>query len=367
MGYEGGMSRTPGFVFATVMTLGCASRVAHACAPAPPDGAAVRIADEEALIAWSAETKTEHFVRRASFRSSSDAFGFIVPTPSKPDLGEVDIALFDALAENLRPPVIYETAGYDVAAGCTTLAGSKRMAASSVEASPVVRVLDEQRVAGFDAVVLSADDPAALALWLKDRGFAQGPALTEWLAPYVSKRWILTAFKIANRNPGAETRVIGTSAVRMTFKTDRPFYPYREPRDQRETLTASLDKVAVDHRTLRVYFASDTRYEGALDDGGAFPAETKLAGWITAPPTGKALIPERAFLTVFEDTSNPRPGTDDVFFSPAKDASPVVVAPVVVRQPRHVVIPLDLVGVAAFALGAAVLLVRRARKRRAES
>lgn len=65
MGYEGGMSRTPGFVFATVMTLGCASRAAHACAPAPPDGAAVRIADEEALIAWSAETKTEHFVRRA--------------------------------------------------------------------------------------------------------------------------------------------------------------------------------------------------------------------------------------------------------------------------------------------------------------
>lgn len=137
------------------------------------------------------------------------------------------------MAENLRPPVIYENAGYYVAAGCTTLAGSKRMAASSVEASPVVRVLDEQRVAGFDAVVLSADDPAALALWLKDRGFAQGPALTEWLAPYVSKRWILTAFKDRERKPapGAETRVIGTSAVRMTFKTDRPFYPYREPRD----------------------------------------------------------------------------------------------------------------------------------------
>jgi hypothetical protein len=358
--------RTLGFLFATVVGLGAATPSAWACATAPPEGGAVRIADEEALIAWNAETKTEHFVRRASFRSSSDAFGFIVPTPSKPELGEVDVALFDALAENLRPPVVYETSGYDVGAGCSYLAASRSMSAAGADgaAAPAVRVLDEQRVAGFDAVVLSADEPAALALWLKDRGFAQGPSLTEWLTPYVSNKWILTAFKIANRNRGTETRVIGTSAVRMTFKTDRPFYPYREPRDQRETLSASMEKVGVDHRTLRVYFASDTKYEGALDDGGAFPATTKLAGWITTPFAGHALLPERTYLTVFEDASNPRPGTDDVFFAAAKDASPVTVPTIVVRRPTSIVIPLDLVALVALVAGGIVLGVRRLRRQR---
>jgi hypothetical protein len=358
--------RTPCFLFATALALAATSSDAAACAPAPPEGGIVRVADEEALIAWNAETGTEHFVRRASFRSSTDAFGFIVPTPSKPELGEVPAQVFDELAVHLRPQIVWRTSGWDVNAGCTLMA-DKGMAPSAVEvaSAPSVRVLAEQSVAGYDAVVLAADDPAALAAWLGEKGFAKGPALTEWLAPYVSKRWILTAFKIQSKEPGREgARALGTSAVRMTFETDRPFYPYREPSDQRETLQAAHAALTVPQRTLRIYFASDVRYAGALGDGGTFPGKTELAASVVSPASLRELLPERTYLTVFDDRSTPRLGTDDVFFSRAADPSDVSIPPVVVTRPREIFIPVDLAAVALFVTGGAFIFVRRARRRR---
>src|SRR5262245_33760455 len=78
---------------------------ATGCASAPPPGARVEITDEVALIVWDEATQTEHFIRRASFRSTAADFGFLVPTPSKPDLGEADDGLFDYLATVTAPKV----------------------------------------------------------------------------------------------------------------------------------------------------------------------------------------------------------------------------------------------------------------------
>ena len=52
--------------------------------------------------------------------------------------------------------------------------------AAMPQAAPV-RVLQAKRVAGHDVRVLEADDPAALATWLAEHGYASGPALTAWL------------------------------------------------------------------------------------------------------------------------------------------------------------------------------------------
>jgi hypothetical protein len=66
------------------------------CAAAPPFGATVRIADESAIIIWDASSKTEHFIRRATFSSSAHDFGFLVPTPTKPELAEAEDDAFKA-------------------------------------------------------------------------------------------------------------------------------------------------------------------------------------------------------------------------------------------------------------------------------
>src|SRR5687767_14101894 len=92
-----------------ILLLACCAvvdvRTADACAAAPPAGAEVRIAEEEALIIWDPATKTEHFIRRAAFHSTAPKFGFLVPTPTVPQLGEVSDAQFSFLAALIRPEI----------------------------------------------------------------------------------------------------------------------------------------------------------------------------------------------------------------------------------------------------------------------
>ena len=87
---------------------------AAACATAPPRGEEARIADEEAVIPWDPATQTETFIRRASFRSTAKTFGFLVPTPTTPKLGEASDALFSTLADKIQPDIVTDTRGVKV-------------------------------------------------------------------------------------------------------------------------------------------------------------------------------------------------------------------------------------------------------------
>jgi hypothetical protein len=54
----------------------------------------IEIANESAVIIWDAEIKTEHFIRRTSCRAQAGNFGFVVPTPTKPELADADDYVF---------------------------------------------------------------------------------------------------------------------------------------------------------------------------------------------------------------------------------------------------------------------------------
>ncbi|HEU4406912.1 MAG TPA: DUF2330 domain-containing protein [Polyangiaceae bacterium] len=321
-------------------------RHAPACAAAHPVEVPVQIADESAIIVWDEPSRTEHFIRRATFRTAADDFGFLVPTPAVPALGEVDDAVFVALEDLVKPKVILRPRfdGFEPSGICFLTLGSRSMDDARLEAS--VRVLASQRVAGYDAVVLEADDAPALAKWLEEHRYAPRPDLTEWLAPYVKARWKITAFRMAPRGAGAPAGAgrVDASAVRMTFATDRPFFPYREPADQRTTVHAALPAGERD-RSLHVFFLGPSRVGGAIGGGAPWPGETRWAdavdpGRLAALPLPVA-VPAGAWLTAFRDTSSPRPGTDDLFFSPSADEGPVMPPPVVIDDPYRVPILLD--------------------------
>src|SRR5688572_1694958 len=74
-----------------------ASREVFACAPAPHPGDRVAIVEESAVIIWEPATKTQHFIRRATFHGEAADFGFLVPTPTAPKLASEDDSLFDYL------------------------------------------------------------------------------------------------------------------------------------------------------------------------------------------------------------------------------------------------------------------------------
>src|SRR5262249_32729237 len=140
---------------ALALALAAFARPAPACAPAPAPGVTVEIAEESAIIVWDAKASREHFIRRASFHTTGKDFGFLVPTPDKPELAEVPARVFHQLEAATAPEVIRQTkvGGFEP----TLLCGMFFLLRSAAPTGMApVRVLDEQRVAGYDAVVLEA-------------------------------------------------------------------------------------------------------------------------------------------------------------------------------------------------------------------
>jgi hypothetical protein len=343
-------------------------QLALACAPAPRPGQYVRIAEESAIIIWDEKTRTQHFIRRATFDTDAPDFGFLVPTPAEPALAEVSDSAFNDLEYLIRPKVIEkaETKGVDFTPLLLGFFLLSRSVGDRAQVMSSVRVLSAQRVAGYDAVVLEADNAAELNRWLGKHGYASTPSLTEWLAPYVAGRWKITAFKIAK---DASYREIGTSAVRMSFTTDRPFFPYREPADQRDAKVAQGGD-----RLLRVFLLSSSRMDGALGENssGAWPGKTVWADRIPEVDRERfnnllphdSQAPQNMWLTVFEDKSSPRPGTDEIYFAPSKQEEAVQLPPVIRTYGRPVHAPLDLILIL---IGGTIFLMRWRRRRRLAS
>jgi hypothetical protein len=334
---------------------------APACAPAPMRDQSVEITNETALIIWDKETKTEHFIRKAEFNSTSPDFGFLVPTPTKPDFSEVDDAVFMNLSTYTAPKIEYRTVRMPKPKH--PKGEAKAMPQMTVGAVPPpkaaprgVEVLDQTEVGGQEATVIKFHrgekpdinaDAKELADWLKTRGYEFGPQLVNWLKPYIENEWVMTAFRIAKRvpvsaGPGGPPRPafdeMQGKAVRMTFKTDAPFYPYREPEEPK----APPKKPWQTHgRFLRVFFLADQRYDGTLGKGSTpwpgtqVPWSDKLNENQLREVSAKLKLPEGSlknatWLTEFEDRSSPRQGTDEVYYKSSPDGAKQ--RPVIVRE-----------------------------------
>ena len=313
---------------------------AFACAPAPPHLQRIDIVEESAVIVWDPATKTQHFIRRATFEGKAKDFGFLVPTPAAPTLAAVDDAIFDTLSRKTARRTVYTTRKKidwtPLVLGFFFLKSSDT---AMVGRAPV-EVLSTQRVAGYDAAVLDATDAKALNEWLTTNGYATTPDLAAWLDVYVKQRWILTAFKIDKSQSDIAAQ---TSAVKMSFTTDRPFFPYREPASQRESKTLSPPR-----RSLRIFYVGPDRVAGTVGDRN-WPAELLWSDRLddqfrndltiaTSVP-----IPPNTRLSDFHDTATPRPGTDDLFFARSNDQSAYVPEPWVVERVERTHVPLDVV------------------------
>lgn len=434
------------------------------------------ISEEAALIVWDPVNKVEHFIRRAAFDTPSPDFAFLVPTPGPdiPVLKEMEDAIFWSL-DAWRRPRIVERTQFNFAPLLTfpfTLSKGLRD-----EAPGGVRVLGEQKVGGFDAVILEADRTDELSGWLKKNRYSNDPQLQSWLAPYVLNNWKITAFKISQDPKSGQLAT--TKPVRMSFKTDKPFFPYREPEgkkveghfksdidgiwkvesmqgedaakwkgtrlefvngvavgthvkdakfttdvrknpkwldvgdhlgifrldDQGDTLhwcrsvgrrpqefdctkagtllVLRRDRDAEDDRakaegkrerdsarTLRVFFLSSERMTGKVG-AAAWHGLVKWADVLTEEQRRQVVaesglsdkdVPEKAWLTVFEDHASPRPGTEDVYF--VKSENQATVRPPDFVRINEIWIPGDCLFVGLcllFGLAAFVIIKRRRR------
>ena len=320
-----------------VLVLAClalSAAPARACCGVQRPEGQIHLADQEILVVWDAEHKRETFVRRAAFRTGGAAdFGFLVPTPTAPKLSEAHDALFMLLDREIRPvpvPVkVYEPAFTPLVAYpfIFTERDDSAMSRSTTKSKghrgapagpPPVRILQEVKVAGYDATVLEADSAQALNDWLGKHKYAATPEVKAWIEPYVAHKWKITAFRY-ERHPGSRADALSTGCISMAFDTDRPLFPYRVPTSQ---LAAPGDP-----SILRVFYVGPGRAEGRLGDAAKpWNAKVKFASQLeTFSDRLHGMEPNidfdpTAWLTAFEDRPWPS-GTEDLYFRPAADAA----------------------------------------------
>ena len=301
-----------------------------ACAPCPPlSGKPVVNADQSVIIIWDAATHTQHFIRRASFKSDADDFGFLVPTPAQPELSESGNAAFPFLQQLTEPEKRTVSRPSGVSCGCggksVTMKGSTQ---------PAVRVLDEKVVAGFKAVVLESDSAKALVEWLKANGYAFSPQIEAWAKPYVESGWKITALKVAKSKDSTSEKTVTASALRMSFKTDRPLFPYREPE-----MESAAKAVGAKNRLLRIYFLAEARYQGGSSPemhnwSGAVAWANRLNSTNRNQLLDLLGLPRNTgpadyWLTEFEDNWPYRAAPADVYFARSADQGTIARPPII--------------------------------------
>ena len=337
------MMRPSGHGFVAFMTLvgqALSSPTARACAPAPAAGEQVVTQREDALIVWDAANHREHFIRRALFGGVTKEFGFLVPTPSRPELAEVNEGVFESLAQVTAPPVVMETKWVAAPVGCSMLPflllrSSSKASEPPMEAASAVTMLEQKRVAGLDATVLEASDAKALATWLASRGFAFRPALEDWVEPYLRRGWTITAFRYANDARWPDSN-LASRALRMSFVTEQPIYPYREP----------VDQPVVAGRELRLFLLAPAQLEATPSElMPTWPATLRFSALLPIPVEVRDGLPGVAvngsmWLGEYRDRTGRRPAADLAWIQAATPRE-VRPEPSVVYRERPVPIPYE--------------------------
>lgn len=311
---------------------------------APP----IKVNAEAAIIVWDAAHHTEHFIRRATFDSSGKSMGFLVPTPNTPAISAASDGIFNSLDNALEPRTNTRIrTGYRFDWLLLPDAPEPARRASFQPAIEAPRALQQNKrssvgtaaVGGYTATILPARNEPELERWMRQHKFKTDAGTRAWLKPYIDRGWTITAFSI---RPGKNATAL--TPVRLSFKTDKPYYPYREPATAR-----AKGKFAKD-RTLKVYYVAKQRVDGGIGRTTAWPGEVE---WSAALPAsgradlmrgsalGTSQIPPQARLTVFEDDASPRPGTDEVFFRPSPDQGKIMPEPTEQWSEGRTKIPLE--------------------------
>jgi hypothetical protein len=328
------------------------------CAVSFPGKYAVN-ADQTVIIIWDKDTQTQHFIRQASFKSDGNDLGFLVPSPTQPELSESGNEAFPHLGKLTEPETIKQSRPLNLGCGCSTM--SSRNLSEPMPGG--VNVLDEKRVAGFNASVLEATSADALVKWLNEHGYAFSPEVQAWAKPYIDAGWKITALRVA-KDPGTTDRQsVSAAALRMSFRTDRPLFPYREP-DPKDQL-AALD---VKKRLLRIYFIGEARYRGEFTPDKPWTGEVAWADKISAADRTKLLEmfhlppttgPVQWWLTEFEDNWPYRAAPADVAFVRDKEQGVVHRPPTI--QYVSASFPFDITAIALATVLFVPPLVRRVR------
>ena len=309
-------------LLACALTLAASESIAAACggffsARALTPEQRPTLSREKVLIVHDAARGRQHFIREVAFRRADESFGFVVPTPTRPEIAKVERTPFTRLREHFpfTDPVV-DGAGYGSGAG----AGFGGRGGG-------VEVLAVEKVGSFTAFTLAATDAGALAAWLKDNDLVNTPETDRWLAHYVRMGFFYVALRY---DPPANARArkhapIAAETLRISFDAPIAYYPYFEPETPRDEKTPRLLELwyvgsSAVVPVARLADADDRppRWVRPLQPGKQRRDARKLLGSVLLAEL-EALLPAGDLVVqTFQDQKRRRSGFQDILFAAAE-------------------------------------------------
>lgn len=283
------------------------------------------LAYEQVLLVYDANAQREHFVREVAFQNADEAFGFVVPTPARPEVEAVVKSPFGSLRTTF--PFLERKVDASKTGGGFGAGGSLGSGRAPVE------VLETKKVGSFTAFVLRADDATALSGWLAQNGFTSTPEADAWLAHYVKMKFFYVAMRhdvdknVPKRPVFPATATLASETMRISFASPAPYYPYMEP-------LRAPGGAKPPQRLLDLWLVTDAplvpvslltaagrsswvrpMHEGHRVVGQPFPTSAVDASLAPLFPAGPVVVQR------FQDQKISRDGYGDILFVPAAPAS----------------------------------------------
>jgi hypothetical protein len=238
-----------------VLALGsffAAEALADPCGMVPPiyvndNTTLVRVGDQQTYVFYKDGIET--FVIRPGFSGKVEDFGMLISFPTPPALRKVSEDIFPQIAAAIDPPEVVVDLRWRFAPGAALARGGQgRQARRDTDglalAKNEVRVLREEAVGMYQAVVLEAGSAAALKRWMDDNGYKYPTGMDAVCEEYIDLGWCFVAEKAkvggkANVDPkprmkGVDTKLPSGStfdghvqAMAFRFKSDRLVLPMR--------------------------------------------------------------------------------------------------------------------------------------------
>lgn len=266
----------------------------------PPPDYYIHETDQRAVIFY--ENGLETLILSVTFRGDAEDFGWVIPTPSRPQVSKSSDELFTSLeqittfAEDLVRPLTFEEA-YNLG-----------------KATRSVHVIETKKIEYYEVAVLTADEPEALAEWLAANDYQFPKKASYILDSYIENNWYFVAVKIDTEaiSPGVDRQLRQGHMIplQLKFSTDKIVYPLKIT-STLETLDTpkyySLEEELSESRRIAIapvpaYYPLPSKvgiliYVFTPANKQAIPGfKTQYAGWLK-----KETIEELAF----DDNGNP--------------------------------------------------------------
>ena len=313
---------------------------------------------EKVLLIHDAERGRQHFVREVAFRRATEPFGFVVPTPARPEVEAVEHTPFSILRRSFP----------FVAPELNTEGGGGGGSGYGRGSGGGVTVLEQKAVGSFTAFVLAASDAQALAKWLADNELVSSPEADRWLAHYVELDFFYVAMRYDPKPAPAQEKAppvpsyvppapvseqlepVTAETIRISFDTPLPYYPYLEPETPEGMPHREGSQIAprAEPRLMELWYVGSEavmpiavhEHEGArqwvrplAEGAGAEDARQLLGELLEHEPKLAPLLPEGALIVqTFQDQKRVRDGFADIVFAPREphtfsDAQRAALAP----------------------------------------